>query len=250
MRSSKLLDQIESEAMSGDVVKALRLCLSLGGRTGSTGLRDWASKELSGYSPEDLPDYRRIYAPLQVDGAVFGGYVKGETIAPFALPEFARDFVSEEVPLWQSIPALVDLAASAAKKDEPVRLSPSGSADLVFLMNSQPDQTNRIERLYWAVSPIAVTEVVDRVRSILVGLVAEMRSGMDQGEPLPSPEVATQAVNVVINGHGNRVTMRRSAVVSTSGEEPKSRTRRFVELVAWVVTIGGGVLLAVQVVVD
>ena len=73
-----LLDQIESEAMDGDVVKALRLCIKLGGHSGSADLRQWAERELNGYDSEDeLPDYRRINAPLCYDGTLIGVEGKG-----------------------------------------------------------------------------------------------------------------------------------------------------------------------------
>ena len=56
-----LLDQIESEALNGEVVEALRLCKTLGGKSSSTEVREWPSLELRGYGPEDdLPSYRRI----------------------------------------------------------------------------------------------------------------------------------------------------------------------------------------------
>ena len=62
-----LLDQIEFEAMEGQVVKALRRCLALGGRAGNSNLRNWARQELEGYEGNDLPEYRKVKAPLCVD---------------------------------------------------------------------------------------------------------------------------------------------------------------------------------------
>ena len=66
---ASLLDKINREAMDGDLKRALRLCMQLGGETGSEPLREWASLELLGYQgQEKLPDYRKVYAPLQIDG--------------------------------------------------------------------------------------------------------------------------------------------------------------------------------------
>ena len=56
MRSMNLLGKIEEQAIDGDISKALRLCLSLGGKTGSTDLRGWASLELNGYRGQDVPE--------------------------------------------------------------------------------------------------------------------------------------------------------------------------------------------------
>ena len=46
-----ILDQIESEALNGEVVKALRLCKTLGGKSSSAEIREWASLELRGETP-------------------------------------------------------------------------------------------------------------------------------------------------------------------------------------------------------
>ena len=88
MRSTNLLGKIEEQAIDGDISKALRLCLSLGGKTGSTDLSGWASLELNGYRGQDVPEYRRIVAPLQVDGMTMSHHVKGQTISTYDLPDF------------------------------------------------------------------------------------------------------------------------------------------------------------------
>jgi hypothetical protein len=245
MRSTKLLDEVEREAINGDISKALLLCLSLGGKTGSTELRDWASRELNGYRGEGLPDYRRICAPLQIDGATFNAIVKGQTISRYQLPDFAQDALSEEVELRHSLPGLVDLVTEAKRRGEPIRLGPPESAALVTYMNSQSDQFNHIERLYWAISASSIQEVIDRVRSNLVELVAEMRAGMASGEVVPSPDVASQAVNVVIKGDKNRVKVKDAAKHVTEVPGEKSRLRRWIEFAAWVATIGALVVVLI-----
>ena len=245
MRSAKLLDEIEREAIDGDIVKALRLCLSLGGKAGSAELRDWASRELSGYRGEDIPDYRRIYAPLQIDGMTFNAIVKGQTISTLQLPDFARDGLSEEVPLRRSLPGLVDLVTEAKKRGEPIRLGPPEAAALVTYMNSQNDEYTHIERLYWSISASSVQELIDRVRSNLVELVAEMRAGMSSGETIPSAEVASQAVNVVVYGDKARISVKKSNVQASEGPIEKSRLRRWLEVAAWLAGIGGLALLLV-----
>jgi AbiTii/Helix-turn-helix domain of resolvase len=71
-RDRSLLSKIEQAALdeTAPVVTAPRHCLALGGRAGSAALRDWASKELQGYGPDDgLPAYRVVPVMLKVDAA-------------------------------------------------------------------------------------------------------------------------------------------------------------------------------------
>ncbi len=245
MRSGKLLDEIEKEAIDGDLVKALRLCLSLGGKAGSAELRDWASRELRGYRGEDIPAYRRISAPLQIDSITVNAIVRGQTISSLQLPGFVRDELSEEVPLRHSLPGLVDLVTEAKKRGEPIRLGPPEAAALVTYMNSQNDEYTHIERLYWSMSASSVQEVIERVRSNLVELVAEMRAGMPSGGTMPSVGVASQAVGVVVHGDKARISVKKSNVQSSEGPIEESRLRRWLEVASWLAGIGGLVLLLV-----
>jgi len=92
-RSDRLLQEIETGALDhrtpiGDL---LRKAVALGGRAGSAELRDWAARELRGYGPEhELPPYRLIAAPLQLDGATMHGISKGQQLSPMQLPDFAH----------------------------------------------------------------------------------------------------------------------------------------------------------------
>jgi len=216
----------------------------LGGKAGSTELRDWASDELNGYRSESIPEYRRIYAPLQVDGTTIRALVKHQTISPSQLPDFARE-VTEELELRQSLPGLVELIAAAKQSDESVRLMPPGASVLVDYMNRTSGDFNYIESLYWSVSPSVIQEVVDRVRSNLVELVAEMRAGMTSDQIVPSPEVASQAISVVISGDKNRVKVKDAAKHVTEVPVEKSLLRRWLEVGAWVAGIGAMVLLLI-----
>lgn len=67
-----LLDEIERDLMDNKpIADVLRKVVILGGRLSSVELRDWASTELNGYeTSEELPLYRKIYAPLQADGSL------------------------------------------------------------------------------------------------------------------------------------------------------------------------------------
>jgi AbiTii-like protein len=55
---------------NGSTTSLLQKCILLGGQVGSERLRDWARHELKGYDGLDqVPEYRRISAPLCIDGA-------------------------------------------------------------------------------------------------------------------------------------------------------------------------------------
>lgn len=129
MGKRSLLSKINHEAIDGDLSRALRLCLQLGGETGSDKLREWANLELNGYKGQtELPDYRIIHAPLQVDAAKIGGTIQGWTISNWQLPEFARDAITDEVLMMQSAPALIEMEKDA-RKEGVARLSPPGASD-------------------------------------------------------------------------------------------------------------------------
>jgi AbiTii len=72
-RGGGLLSQIEQDVLDEgkSIGSALRRCMLLGSRTGSSQLRDWATLELKGYPvPAEVPDYRVIAAGLHLDLAV------------------------------------------------------------------------------------------------------------------------------------------------------------------------------------
>ena len=212
-----LLDRIESEALGGHVVKALRLCITLGGRSASVELREWAARELRGYGRDDeLLDYRRIGAPLCVDGFTRDAMFTGRTISVLELPDFAQADLSEELELRYSIPELQEMARAAEQKGESVRLSPPGAADLLLYMNGSGDynvrlDNVRLERLYWQVAPTTIKGVVERVCTDIIELLGEMRAGMHRGHDLPSADLAAQAFSVVVKGTPGRVRPSRPA---------------------------------------
>jgi hypothetical protein len=59
-RDRNLIDQIERDVSQEDVpvAAALRKVILLGGRVGSTELRDWASRELKGYVGSTTTTFR------------------------------------------------------------------------------------------------------------------------------------------------------------------------------------------------
>ena len=81
------------------VADILRTCLMLGIRIGATSLRQWATAELEGYRSFEVPEYRKIRAPiLQVVADPRGG-PSTQLLNVLTRPEPIRKAVSEIVPL-------------------------------------------------------------------------------------------------------------------------------------------------------
>ena len=78
-----LLKEIRNAAVDANVpiANVLRKCAVLGAQLKNNDLRDWALQELNGYKDEnDLPEYRKVMAPLKGDFA--GPFQSGYTNAP------------------------------------------------------------------------------------------------------------------------------------------------------------------------
>jgi len=224
--SDRLLREIEKGALDikTPVADVLRKAITLGGRADSAELRDWARRELTGYGPDDeLPAYRRIVAPLQMDAAPMGGgFIKNQSLSSWQLPEFARDTITNDVPLAMGI-AEIEQFVRSTKPGEPVKLGPPGSQDLVMLMNASGEWRGHIERIYWAVSPTALDGVVDQVRTALTVLVSEITANVPDGTVTPSSEVADHAIHVAVSGKRNKLNLTASqgTTITTAPEEPR-----------------------------
>lgn len=203
-REDTLIAQIERDALDDGVpvATALRKCIVLGGKSDSEQLRDWATRELQGYhGQDDLPDYRVIAAPLVIDGIAGNYQVTRQPFPPSALPDFAREHISERLELRDGVGSLEALAQQAE-----IKLAPPMATDLARYMNAQDDNPyQHIISIYWIVSPSAVRGVLDQVRTALTQLVAELRANMSGGEDVPSAEAANQAVSVVVTGKRSQV---------------------------------------------
>lgn len=257
-----LLDEIGAGALdeSVDLATLLRKCVTLGGVTGSEKLRDWASLELKGYSGSDeLPSYRRLVAPLLLDGATLSGQITSQMVPGNLIPDFAKDIVNENVPFAQPVAELADLIKSHRRTgDEVVRLSPPMMSELLPIINQAlrkahdsgygdrslpPSQI--VERIYWQVALAPIAGILDVVRTTMVELVAEMRAATPEGQSTPSRDAADQAVEVAVKGNRNRIVINQagpggsaagavggSATTGAVEAEPKSRKAMF-----WIVGV-------------
>jgi hypothetical protein len=253
-KPTDLMGQIERDLMAEKPLDTLlRKLILLGGNAGSPELRAWASMELRGYSnDEELPSYRTVNAPLQIDGSVPGGIIRHRSISSMDLPDFARVEIDELVPLRMGVRELHSMVSQHGG-DRVVKLQPPGAALLVGYMNRESDMNGRIDSLYWSVSTIALEGVLDQIRTRLAELIAELRSGTASGQILPTPAQAANAVSFVINGRGNRVSIAQAtegSVITPPHEEsaPRFWTRARVVGAALVglATIAGTVLTALQ----
>jgi AbiTii len=211
-RDRGLLSQIEQAALDerASVASALRKCLILGGRAGSTELREWAVRELQGYKPTDeLPEYRKVGAPVLIDGVRGNMAIRGQRYPALLLPEVVRKALNnnpETVPLRDGIGELENLARR--RGEEPVKMSLPGGGDIAVMLNYEAQVPfQQIMDVYWAVSPSALRALVDQVRTTLVALVAEMVAALPDDQEIPSSAVADQAVSVAVHGRKSIVTL-------------------------------------------
>ncbi|CAN0484515.1 unnamed protein product, partial [Phaeothamnion confervicola] len=194
-RHSTLLDEIERDALRSElpVADVLRKVITLGGKVGSTALRDWASRELRGYggSGEDLPSYRKPTAVIQID-AINGSYqITGQQVSPSVFPEGIRDHIEEAVPLGQGIGEIEAMLRQADNGGGTLKMTLPGAQDLARLWDREVgDPYQHVTAIYWSLSRSAIAGVIDQVRTTLVELAAEMRAGMPPQANTPSGTVA------------------------------------------------------------
>ena len=232
-RTDRLLGEIEAGALNSRVPIAdlLRTAIALGGRAGSAELRDWAARELKGYTPDDeLPEYRKIVAPLHMDFANMRWVVKGQQVSPSELPVFAQDKIKNDLDLYMGIAEIEKLARQADTGDV-AKLQPPGAAEVVHYMNAKQMANGQIERLYWAVAPVVLEGVVDQVRTALTVMVAEIHANIPDGTDTPPAEVATNAIHFAVTGKRNKVNFAApqggSIMTPTPAEDHDSEQSKF-----------------------
>ncbi|MFZ2113105.1 MAG: hypothetical protein WAU77_05170 [Solirubrobacteraceae bacterium] len=226
-RDANLLAEVQRDALDANVpiADALRKLVALGGEVGSKELREWASLELRGYrnSEVELPEYRVPPAVIEVD-AIKGNYqISGQPISPRWLPAFAQEHIGEEVRLNHSVGEIEAMGQQAKAGGGSIKLTLPHAQDLVAIMNQESNEPfQRFVSLYWVLSTPALSGVLDRIRTTLVELVAEMRAEMPSPDETPSREVADRAVNVVVHGQNARVNVTTATAVGSGSHEVKA----------------------------
>ncbi|WML81817.1 hypothetical protein [Streptomyces sp. VNUA74] len=244
LRRSRL-DRLEADVLHErrPLAPILRQVIALGGHAHSEPLRAWALRELQGYEGIDVPvpDYRRISAPLVMDGFAGMYRFKEQPVSTFDLPDFARDDLGNELRLGKGVGQIESLIARSA--GQTVQLGDAMAADLAVLMSQNSHR--QVLRLYWAVHPSALEGVLDQVRTRLVQLVGELRATMPHGQHDPTPAQVAQALqNInIVAGDNSSVTVtapvavahrRGSARAEIAGGPQQSFPRA---AVAWTVSI-------------
>jgi hypothetical protein len=213
-RDASLLAQIESDVLgSTPIADVLRKCLVLGGRSGSLSLREWAAAELKGYGDDEVPEYRRVGAPILVDAVVGNSMITKQRFGDAALPDFVREHVSEVLDIRRGVGEIEAMIAGATKGT--VKLSLPGAAEIAgFIDRGSGNPYQHINAIYWGVSVSALQGILDHVRTVLTELVAELRVDVS-GDEMPSASATDQAVNIAV--HGKRASVSVSAAKADSG---------------------------------
>jgi hypothetical protein len=202
-RATRLLIDIQKGVLdsSTSVSDLLRKCVALGGASGSRQLVDWASSELSGYEGKsDLPAYRTVRAPLQIDGISGWTQFKRKHIPPSALPEFARDSIKEEAQFVQGVGTLEAFVSQS--EDDAVLIAPPASSELVRYWNEEVNSdTQEIHRLYWSVSKSEVAGILHQIRNRLVKLIAEFEIEYETAGS--TAEAVDRAVKITMGDRGS-----------------------------------------------
>ncbi|MFJ2832600.1 hypothetical protein ACIPC1_34460 [Streptomyces sp. NPDC087263] len=208
LRRSRL-DRLEDDVLDErcPLAPILLQVIAPGGHAHSEPLRAWALRELQGYEGTDvpIPDYRRITAPLVMDGLAGMYKFREQPVSMFDLPDFARDCLGDELRLGKGVGQIESLITR--NTSQTVQLGPAMAADIaVFMSQNSPRQ---VLRLYWAVHPSALEGVLDQVRIRLVQLVGELRAAMSHGQQDPTPAQVAQALqNInIVTGNNSSVTV-------------------------------------------
>lgn len=201
--SVDLLAVLEEDIFRNDpVALTLRKVIVLGGRAGSSTLREWAALELNGYDTLDAtPSYRRISAPIMVDVQLGNHWRTGQTISPSIIPEFARELFESGPVLFDGIGSIEAMAADVKTGEGSMRMSHPRAMDVCAVMDK--DSGNPFQQttaLYWTVTYSSLLGVVEQVRTRLAELVGEMRAHTPLGQDTPSAEVASEAVRLILEG--------------------------------------------------
>ena len=165
-RTARLLHEIEqgSQDSRSSISDLLRKVIALGGAAGSAEMRNWATRELRGYTdPDDLPEYRKIAAPLLVDFVTMRAIMTGQQISSVMLPEAVKGTITEDLNLIMPISEIEKLAGGS--RDEPVRIQPRYAAEVVLLMNQSGRFNGQVQRLYWGITHEKLEAVVEQVRT-------------------------------------------------------------------------------------
>lgn len=220
-----LLGQIEAGVLDDTVPLSslLQKCIVLGGQAESQKMRDWARRELNGYTGNDtVPDYRHIPAALMVVITNSAGYNPvTQRIHPSTLPNQIRDMIAERVDIEVAIlgAGIGELEALASRDTDDVKLSPTWGSVVAEVLNKHNMAPNsRVDAVYWPVAIASLKGLLVRVRTALADLVAELITLTPQEQEVPDKVAADQAIHLVVTGDRNTINL---SDVGTSNDGTK-----------------------------
>jgi hypothetical protein len=173
--------------------------IPLGGEAGSAELREWATRELRGYGPDDeLPEYRWIVTSIHADMAYRTTLLTGQPIIPRHIPREFRDDISGEIPLRMSITEIEEYARRS-RPGEPLEWLPPHAEEAALAMNEYQQGGKRVKRLYRRVDPVSLHGVVDQVRTTLTWRhwSTESRALPKQSTSTPTPTRSTSGARML-----------------------------------------------------
>ncbi|WP_433609506.1 hypothetical protein ACQP2P_38510 [Dactylosporangium sp. CA-139114] len=209
-RPHDLIRQIQTETLDDTKPLAgiLRKCIALGGAMNSVALREWASRELRGYGPdEDLPDCRVIGAVIMIDYVSPRAQVTRHRISPLQLPEVVQEHIKEEVRLRTGVGELEAMVQGSLDKGY-INLSlPGGTLTAGLLSEAVRDQFIQVMDAYWSVTTGTIQGCLDQIRTTLTEFTTEMSIAAPGPDGIPPAEAASQALTLAVTGRGHRITV-------------------------------------------
>jgi hypothetical protein len=187
-RSSGLLREIEAGALDSwtPIADVLRKVIAIGGRYHSPELRDWASRELNGYGPDDeLPDYRKYEAQIirlfwSVDPMALAGVVD---LVRTALTALVAELVANippgaEAPEPEGAANAVQFAVTG-KRNKVTFASAQGAASVSAGAGTSDDKSlNR-----WTITLVLIGVIVAMGAGLLA--LCRCRAGTSASHVLP-----------------------------------------------------------------
>lgn len=166
-----LLDEIKRDVLDEYIMldSILKKAIALGRKARSSQLRDFAARELNGYSTsDDLPDYRHIDADVLVDGLNWRGDRRtGEQLVLGALPQPLVKQFDRRVRLTQGARRL---AVLVGPRSPGFRTPLPRSQDIVRKMTYNYETSGVVHDLYLFVSHEHVDAVFSGARAKLASL--------------------------------------------------------------------------------
>jgi len=249
-----LLREIQDGAVAShsDVAALLRRCMVLGTRLGNEPIRDWASLELNGYSPEsDLPSYRPKIT-TQVLGTltgIGGRELRNAALAPSALPSDWANW-HDRLFTYEVREGVAQLELFANSEES--TLSSPWPADVVATLSDEFYEMMTLLSARQIVPTTVFTGVLDGIRNRVLQLALEIERDVGEGDQAElsslGPEAESRLTNIFMNTvYGDHASIVSSSIghlnlasISTSLEAIISSESDRTELIEAIVDDGDG----------